>query len=435
MTDSSQKARYHRLSGYKDPIAVGLIATESNDVEIVRSTRRAMQLGYEVIIIHRGIPKARSVRIAEQLGANCIDSTGAVADIELFHKELIEYAEECAYSGIVLQTTPSQPIDLAKIRRSGGPTDANGTDFDDEPVSHSNEIVVGIPAYNEEIGIGSTVLTAQRHADSVIVVDDGSTDDTAMVASEAGATVIEHESNEGKGSAIQTLFEYSRTVEFDVLVLLDADGQHASKDIHAVAETVLEGDADLAIGSRYLSPSTDDETPAYRRFGQKILDYLTSHSSNVALTDTQSGFRALSAETIEKIRLRTNGIGVESEMVDQVVRRELSIREVPIDVRYEGIDGQTYNPIHHGLVVTMFLLQLVQDRHPLVFFGVPGILFILAGTLYGIDAILIYQTTGTFYPSKVLVAGFVTIFGVLGVFCGLVLNRITNLIRELEVSG
>ena len=432
MIDSSQKTEFHRLSGNDDTTAVGLIATKTNDEETVMSTRRAVRLGYDVFVVHPGIPHAESVRTAKRLGASLVNSADGPASVEALHAALIDAAEENDYSGIVVQTNPEQPIALERDERQKGRQTAVNSDSDG---TGTEGIVVGIPAYNEEVGIGSTVLSAQRYAERVVVVDDGSSDETASIAEKAGATVIEHETNQGKGGAVQTLFDFSRTIAFDVLVLIDADGQHATRDIRAVAETVLVDDADLAIGSRYLSPSASDETPAYRRFGQKLLDYLTVHSSDVTLTDTQSGFRALSAETVETIRLRTKGIGIESEMVDQAARNELSIREVPIDVRYDGIDGQTYNPLHHGMVVALYLVQLVRDRHPLVFFGLPGLLFILAGSLYGMNAILIYQDTGKFYPSKVLVAGFVTILGVLGVFCGLLLNRITDLIRQVEVGG
>jgi glycosyltransferase involved in cell wall biosynthesis len=293
-------------------------------------------------------------------------------------------------------------------------------------------VIGGIPAYNEEHAIASTVLGANEYVDEVVVVDDGSADQTAERARQAGATVIEHDTNLGKGAAIKTLFSHVSDMEYDALVVLDGDGQHVPSDISDVTEPVLDGEADLAIGSRYLEPSEDDETPRYRRVGQRILDILTIGSTGVDLTDTQSGFRAFAPSTVEQLPLKSDGISVESEMVDTAIEQELTIQEAPIDVRYEGIDGQTYNPLHHGLSVVVFILRLVRDQHPLLFFGVPGMLFTLAGSLYGLDAILIYQDTGNFYPAKVLVGGFATIVGVLGVFCGLILNRISNMIAELE---
>jgi hypothetical protein len=190
------------------------------------------------------------------------------------------------------------------------------------------------------------------------------------------------------------------------------------------------------IGSRYLDSGADDETPLYRRVGQKVLDTLTSTSTGTKnLTDTQSGFRAFSPRAVEDITLQTNGIGVESEMIGSAAEADLDIAEKPIDVRYEGVDGQTFNPVSHGMSVVLFVLQLVRDRHPLVFFGLPGLVLMIAGALYGIEGILVYQQSGQFYPAKVLVSGFVTILGTLGVFCGLILNSVSNMINRLEVGG
>jgi hypothetical protein len=130
--------------------------------------------------------------------------------------------------------------------------------------------------------------------------------------------------------------------------------------------------------------------------------------------------------------LSTDGIGIESEMINDAAAKDFTMTGVPIDVRYDGIDGQTYNPLHHGLSVVVFLVQLVRDRHPLLFFGVPGIVLTLFGSFWGLDAILIYQASGTFYPAKALVAGFSSIIGVLGIFCGLILNQIAGMIANIE---
>ncbi|RDZ35265.1 MULTISPECIES: glycosyltransferase family 2 protein [Haloferax] len=298
--------------------------------------------------------------------------------------------------------------------------------------SHDTKTVVGIPAYNEEVGIGSTVLAAQQYAEDVVVVDDGSTDNTVPIARAAGATVIVHKENQGKGGAVQTLLDHAQQVECDAFVILDGDGQHHPSDIPQVVTPVVEGKSDLVIGSRYLEPKEGDETPLYRRFGQRVLDILTVGSSGQNLTDTQSGFRAFSPIAIEKLSVKTSGMGVESEMIGDAVDKGLAIEEIPINVRYEGIDGQTYSPLRHGLTVATFILQLIRDRHPLIFFGVPGSVLTLAGTLYGLDAILIYQSSGIFYPGKVLAAGFFAILGVLGIFVGLILNRISNMLNELK---
>lgn len=295
----------------------------------------------------------------------------------------------------------------------------------------SPTIFVGIPAYNEEVAIGSVVLAAQRVADEVLVVDDGSADATAELAEEAGAFVVTHEENRGKGAAVRTILAEARHREFDALVLLDGDGQHIAEDIPTVAEPVVEADSDVVIGSRYLD-GEQTETPLYRRFGQKTLDFLTTGSSGAALTDTQSGFRALSPDAVDEMTIRTDGIGVESEMIDRATNNGLEIEEVSIDVKYEDVDGQTYNPLHHGLSVMLFTLRLIRDRHPLLFFGLPGIMLLGGGGGIVTNAALLYHSSGAFHQWQILLGGFMVLIGMMALFSGLVLNQIANMMVDLD---
>lgn len=236
------------------------------------------------------------------------------------------------------------------------------TAVDERP---SGRVVVGIPAYNEENGIGSTILGAKKYADEVVVVDDGSTDRTPDILEQAAVTVLRHERNRGKGAAVRTLFDHVEQMECDALVLIDADGQHAPADIPTLAEPVVSGDADMVIGSRYLDADEADETPFYRRFGQMVLDYATSRVTGADLTDTQSGFRAFSPDALDRLDLTTDGMGVECEMIDSATNEGLSITERAIEARYDDLEGQTYNPVKHGLAVMLFLVRLARRRQPL----------------------------------------------------------------------
>ncbi|MFC7078773.1 glycosyltransferase family 2 protein [Halorussus caseinilyticus] len=238
------------------------------------------------------------------------------------------------------------------------------TDESAERLLGNAHVVVGIPAYNEENAVGSTVLGVQRWADAVVVVDDGSTDRTSAIAEQADVTVLRHERNRGKGAAVRTLFAHARRTDCDALVLLDADGQHDPADIPTLAAPVVEGEADMVIGSRYLADDAGDETPAYRRLGQVVLDYCTSRVTGSDLTDTQSGFRAFSPESLERLSLTTDGMGVESEMIDSATSEGLTITERAIDARYDDLEGQTYNPVKHGLAVMLFLARLLKRRRP-----------------------------------------------------------------------
>ncbi|WP_135304733.1 glycosyltransferase family 2 protein [Haloarcula amylovorans] len=306
-----------------------------------------------------------------------------------------------------------------------------GGEISEPGIAPLSETMVAIPAYNEAVGIGSVVLTANRIVDRVVVVDDGSSDATVEIARDAGAMVIEHDENRGKGAAIQTIFDHAVETGYECVVLIDGDGQHLPEEIPDVAAPVLQGNCEMTIGSRYLEGG-NTETPFYRRVGQRVLDVLATGSTDSSISDSQSGFRAFSVDALDELRITTDGMGVESEMISRANENDVSIEEVPIDIRYEGIDGQTYNPLRHGLTVVAFILQLVRDRHPMVFFGLPGLVLLTLGALYGLNGILVYQNTGVFYPAKTLVSGFSTVLGALGLFTGLMLNQISNMIKEIE---
>ncbi|WP_254822971.1 glycosyltransferase family 2 protein [Haloglomus halophilum] len=413
-----------------DRPAVGVVVTPENSKHLPHAVLRAQQSEYDVLVVPTAGVTEESLSFANQLDAQVLKHASET-DVSPTER-LVEIGRSTGYPGVIVQDELRTKVDFkaseAALREQANyfVEGVRANTHDEE-----GEIVVGIPAYNEEVGIGSVILRASEYASEVVVVDDGSTDQTVEVAREAGATVIEHESNSGKGAAVQTLFDHVAGQSFDALVLIDGDGQHVPSDIPQVVGPVSEGESDLVVGSRYLEDSGEDETPRYRRFGQRVLDMLTMGSSRTNVTDSQSGFRAFSPKAVEELELNSQSFGVESEMISEASSKGLDIEERSIDVRYDGIDGQTQNPLRHGLSVVTFLLTLVRDRHPLLFFGLPGLVFFGVGALYGVDAILVYRATGEFFPAKVLVSGFLTILGTLGLFIGLVLNRIGNMIAEI----
>jgi len=150
---------------------------------------------------------------------------------------------------------------------------------------NNSRVIVAMPAYNEERFIGTLVLKARKYAAKVIVVDDGSTDATAETARLAGASVIVHPQNQGKGAAMQSIFSEARNTMPDVLVVLDADSQHNPDEIPRLVQAVLDGN-DLVIGSRQ---SVKKSIPTYRRAGQKVLRFSNRLLTSTKITDTESG--------------------------------------------------------------------------------------------------------------------------------------------------
>ena len=169
-------------------------------------------------------------------------------------------------------------------------------------------ITVILPAYEEEVSIGSIVLLTKLYADKVIVIDDGSTDRTAEIARKAGAEVIVHEKNSGKGTALKTGFEAAVKMGADVIVTMDSDAQHNPADIPKLATPIIKGEADMVNGSRYINGS-DKNTPAYRRVGQAVLDKATNLNSGLHITDSQSGFRAFAASVVDIFRFAAQWYG------------------------------------------------------------------------------------------------------------------------------
>lgn len=419
---------------HTDQPAVAIrVSPDQRSDSVAGAILRAQRNGHHAFVVDDGQRGAEALEFAHQLGAGVIEPEANADNIEGIRNEVEHVARLNGFPGLIWQVDSTLEIAYDETtaelhERSTYSIDA----IESTDSKGSANVVVGIPTYNEAVSIGSVVVGASQHADEVIVVDDGSTDNTAAVAEAAGATVLEHQRNRGKGAAIRSLFQYVRSIECEAVVLLDGDGQHDPSQIPEVVQPVLDDEASVVIGSRYLEQSNCDETPRYRRVGQHVLDLLLLGSSRRKVSDSQSGFRALSPTAVETITLNTDTFGVESEMLDAATQNGLEVTEQPIDVRYDGITGPSQNPFRHGLAVVMFILSLVRDRHPLLFFGVPGAILTVIGVLYGLEGILIYQATGTFFPAKVLVSGFLTILGTLGLFLGLLLSQMRNMIAEME---
>ena len=282
-------------------------------------------------------------------------------------------------------------------------------------------VLAGIAAYNEARYVGSIVLQARQYVDEVIVVDDGSTDNTARVAELAGATVIRHAENRGKGTAIQSILAEAKKRNPDILVLLDADAQHDPNEIPVLIKPISEG-FDLVIGSR---EAQKDKTPRYRRIGRKVLLRSTRLASKANISDSESGFRALSPKAINDLELKANGFAIESEMITRAADKNLKITEVPISNIYTT-DGSTLNPIRHGIDVLSGIIVMISQRRPLFFFGLAGGILLMAGLIIGIRVINIAATTGVLAIGSTVLTTLFIIAGILSIFTGIILNALSR---------
>jgi glycosyltransferase involved in cell wall biosynthesis len=237
-----------------------------------------------------------------------------------------------------------------------------------------------IPAYNEESHIESLVKSAKNHVDSVVVCDDGSTDNTASIAKKAGAIVISHKTNKGYGASIISLFNYARENNAEAMITLDGDGQHNPDQIPLLLNTMSQHNVDVVIGSRFLNNNT--KAPGYRQRGIKIITSTANYGTNLKVSDSQSGFRAYSKNAINAIHPTEENMSVSTEILFKISNKGLSLAEVPITVSYDG-DTSQHNPVSHGVSVLANTIKHVSLKHPLQFYGISGIILITIGMILG----------------------------------------------------
>jgi len=285
-----------------------------------------------------------------------------------------------------------------------------------------------LPAYNEELVIGSVILRTRQFVDRVIVVDDGSSDRTAEVAKLAGADVVRLDHNTGKAYALLLGLQHARETGCTVAVMLDADGQHDPSEIQRVAGLVSIGKADLVIGSRFLD--INKGIPLYRQFGQKTLDLFTNIGAKTKITDSQSGFRALSRQALGNLDFKSDGYNVESDMISHFSAMGLPIMEVPITVKYDVPNKHKKNPVSHGVGVLTRVIDLIFYRRPLLMFGIPGLFFVIIGLLAGSRAFSDYYATSKFSFAMSMVSMLGLVMGMLMIIAGLLLNTLLMIVKE-----
>jgi len=201
---------------------------------------------------------------------------------------------------------------------------------------------VVIAAYNEAAVIARVIADVRRAGYPVVVVDDGSTDDTTDIARVAGAVVIRHPFNLGQGAALQTGIDYALAQSAEIIVTFDSDGQHRVDDVSRLCAALREEDADFALGSRFLGQSPN--LPPLRRLLLKAATLFTRLSTGLAITDTHNGLRAMTRRGAAAIRLRQNRMAHASELLSQIGSSGLRYveRRVTIDyTAYSLAKGQT----------------------------------------------------------------------------------------------
>ena len=360
-----------------------------------------------------GIEAAEKIRKFQD---NHIIYTTAYSDAEL-----LERAKLTQPNGYILKPLISKEVD-ANIQMA---LYKNKIDKEDEELPQ--RLAAVIPAYNEQVAIGTMVLNTKLYVDRVIVVDDGSTDKTAEVAVLAGAELVKHETNMGKGKALESGFKAAEGAE--IILTIDGDGQHKTSDIPKILKPIIVGEADIVNGSRYISDN-EKNTPAYRRLGQNVLDKATNINAQTNITDSQSGLRAFAAYTVPIFKFRESGYGIESEMIIEAANAGYRIQEVEIDVRYDVNGSKKLHPLTHGLGVLVKLLQDIEFNRPLYYFTFPGVIMIIIGVSAGLVFFSAYLGGHTSSLAGTTLAALLAIAGTFIAFTGLILHTISRMIKR-----
>jgi len=289
------------------------------------------------------------------------------------------------------------------------------------------KITVGIPAYNEEKNIAKIIVKLKKMVDQILVCDDGSTDSTCAIAESLGAIVINHPKNLGYGSAIRSIFLKAKEINAEVLVTIDADGQHKIEDVKKVIKPIVDGQADISIGSRFLEEG--DNSPKYRKLGIKIITKVTNSSLSEKITDAQSGFRAYNNKVLQSLTPSDTGMGISTEILIKSSNLGLKIAEVPTEIQYEG-ETSSQNPVSHGTEVLMSTLKYISIERPLRFYGIPSIIFFVIGLTFTFLSIQYYAEIGRLNTNLIIIAAGTLLIGTILSVTAVLLYSLVSVVRE-----
>ena len=291
------------------------------------------------------------------------------------------------------------------------------------------KVIVGIPAFNEEKNIGPIITNLKKKYDHILVCDDGSSDSTAVIASDMGANVVKHSKNLGYGSAIKTIFNEAKKTDCDILVTFDADGQHQISEIDNILQPILENTADIVIGSRFLGKTKN--LPKYRKFGIKTITGLTNVMTGSNISDSQSGFRSYSQKALKEISPTESGMGISTEILIKATKKKMRIAEIPITISYEN-NTHSKEPISHGTSVVITTVKHVAIERPLLYYGVTGLFFLALGLVFGTWALQNYSEEKVFMTNIALIGICGIILGTVLLISGTILFSISNLIKATK---
>jgi len=288
-----------------------------------------------------------------------------------------------------------------------------------------------IPAYNEENCIEKIVTKTSKYVDSVLVIDDGSTDSTSEVAEKAGANVIRNVKNIGLGLTIRKGYIEALKSGADIIIQLDSDGQYDPDEIPLLLEPILKNEADMVLGCRLENLMFD--MPAIKRFGNRAFSWILRLLTDEDVKDGQTGFRAIRREVLESA-LPTSKFSYTQEMIIRAAKEGWRIKSVPIHfyARYDGKSRLFRSSMEFAFRGWTIILRTLRDYHPLAFFGLPGVILSTLGLLICLYILIIFLTTGGVSPHiPTLILGTILLLaGIQLFFAGMLADMIRSYFRN-----
>jgi glycosyltransferase involved in cell wall biosynthesis len=299
------------------------------------------------------------------------------------------------------------------------------------------KLLVYIPAYNEAETIQDAIKVIPKvfegvHTVDILVVDDGSTDGTAQLAKEVGATVISHDVNKNVGMAFRTALYYARREGYDILVSIDADRQFNANEIKDLIKPILNDEADMVLGNRFAN-GMPENMPKNKYWGNKQMSKFISLLTGRKFTDVSCGFRAYSREAILRLNL-FGAFTYTQETILDLVQKDLRVVEHPIDVKYfKGRKSRVAGSvIKYAFRTLNIILRTLRDYKPLLFFGGSGGISFLIGLLFVIALFIHYLLSGEFSPYKFL--GFIGLGFLIWGGLLFVLGLVADMLNRLRIN-
>lgn len=276
-----------------------------------------------------------------------------------------------------------------------------------------------IPAYNEETTIGDVIKSTFHFVDEILVINDGSSDNTVEVAKNAGAIVIDNIVNRGLGKTIQRGYNEALKRGADIIVQIDADRQYDPEEIPKLIQPIIENKADLVLGSRL--ENLKYEMPWIKKQGNKAFTWLLRRLTGADIKDGQTGFRAIRKEALETIELRGD-FTYTQEMIVSASKEGWRIANVPINFyqRSAGESRLMSGPFSYALRAGMIIFRTMRDYDPLRFFGIPGLILFLSGLIIGSAILYRFISLGKIgYDSSVVLTVLLIMSGIQLLFLAL----------------